>query len=71
MLMEKGISGFNALNTTFVAANSASNSSWMRVAGTITGGAADSVVDLRFASATSGQTATIYSAGSFMKATLI
>lgn len=70
MLMEKGIAGFNALTTTFVAANSASNSSWMRVAGTITGGAADSVVDLRFASAKSGQSANIYKAGSFMKVTL-
>lgn len=61
--------GFNTLNTSFVGSASAAGSGYIQTRGKLRGGAASSVIDLRFASITSGQTATVKALGSYMKIT--
>ncbi len=68
---QMSLSALNAINTGATASNSASTFGYIQMAGTIVGGAVDSVVDLRFASALAGQNATVYEVGSFMKITIV
>lgn len=63
------LSTINALSAATIS-NSVSTDGFITTRGTVTGGALDSVVDIRFASATAGQNASVLSAGSYIKVTL-
>jgi hypothetical protein len=53
-------SGLNQLNASQAYIASSGTNKWIRMEGSFTGGAADSVMDLRFASVTNGQTTQIF-----------
>lgn len=59
----------NTINTANKGSASASTNGYIYLRGKLRGGAASSTIDLRFASFLSGQTATVFALGSFMKAT--
>jgi hypothetical protein len=65
-----GALGFNALNTTNDASVSTSSVGQIHLSGTIIGSSSgDTTMDMRFASVTSGQNATLYTEGSYITLT--